>query len=71
MASIVVRNISDEVMDRLKHLASSHNRSVEAEVRNLIDSSTDLVAQARKLQDQLKGRKLTPSIELLRDDRDR
>lgn len=36
MAQFVVRNIEDEVRDRLRDLARSHGRSMEEEVREIL-----------------------------------
>jgi len=71
MASIVVRNIPDDVFEGLKKLAKCRDSSLEAEVRHLIAKSVFTAEQARTLQNELEDRNLTPSIELLREDRDR
>ncbi|MGQ0673452.1 MAG: FitA-like ribbon-helix-helix domain-containing protein [Hyphomicrobium sp.] len=38
MAQLVVRNIPDEVKDRLKKRAEQHGRSLEAEVRDILSN---------------------------------
>jgi hypothetical protein len=37
MASIVVRNLSDDTKERLRRRAMRHRRSLEAEVRSILD----------------------------------
>jgi plasmid stability protein len=36
MAQLIVRNIEDEVRDRLRDLAERHGRSMEEEVRDIL-----------------------------------
>lgn len=36
MAQLIVRNLEEEVKNRLRHLASRHGRSVEEEVRDIL-----------------------------------
>ena len=42
MAQLVVRNLPDEVKERLKRRARAHNRSVEAEVRAILVALPEL-----------------------------
>lgn len=37
MASIVVRNLSDDTKERLRRRAGRHKRSLEAEVRSILE----------------------------------
>ena len=68
-----VRNLSDDLILRLKRRAARHGRSTEAEHREIlrqalaaeIEPSFD--ALAAELQELTKDRKHTPSEELLRD----
>ncbi len=41
MASISVRNLSDEVRDRLRLMAASHGRSMEEEVRSILTAAVE------------------------------
>lgn len=76
MGQILVRNIDDAVIERMKKRAKKEGRSLEAEVRLLIqradkldkEASLELIDRMRK---RLKGKKFTDSVELIREDRDR
>lgn len=77
MATVTIRNLDDEIVEKLKYRAKRHNRSLEAELRQLL---TDAVQRGTKndlweLADRIAA--LTPDVsqtdsaELLREDRDR
>lgn len=51
MGQLVVRNLPDDVKDRLKRRAQGHGRSLEAEVRDILEQATREVAP----QDAEKG----------------
>lgn len=79
MAQLLVRNLSDDVVDSLKRRAASHGRSVEAEHRAILEGVLDKehaqrVAlfrdKAAKLRQSLEGRDITPAVELIRESRD-
>jgi plasmid stability protein len=76
MAQIIVRNLDDAVVERLKARARDNNRSLEAEVRHILEQSAKVdLAQARQIalniRERLKGRKFSDVAELIREDRDR
>ena len=76
MAQIIVRNLDDFVVERLKARARDNGRSLEAEVRQILEQSAKVdLAQARQMaleiRARLKGRKFPDSAELIREDRDR
>ena len=76
MAQIIVRNLDDAVVDRLKARARTNDRSLEAEVRHILEQSAKVdMAQARQIvmerRKKLQGRKFADSVELIREDRDR
>lgn len=76
MAQILVRNIDDGVVERLKARARTNNRSLEAEVRQILEQSAKFdLSQARQIvmerRKKLQGRKFTDSVDLIREDRDR
>ena len=80
MAAINVRQLDDEVLDRLKQRASSNNRSLEGEVRHILEcaAADDMAAKrarflvaSRRLREKTRGRKHTPAEVLIREDRDR
>ena len=74
--SLRVHNLDDDLIRRLKRRAALHGRSMEAEHREILrqalaseiePSFMDLAAELRALT---KGRRHTPSEELLREGRD-
>jgi len=75
MAQILVRNLDNDVVARLKSRAAQHNRSLQAEVKTILElaaqmdmhTAHDLAARIRR---QL-GRKFSDSSALIREDRDR
>ena len=76
MAQIIVRNLDDEVVNRLKTRAKYHDRSLEAEVRHILEQTAKVdMATARQsvmeIRTKLKGRAFADSVELIRQDRDR
>jgi plasmid stability protein len=70
MAEVLVRDLSEDVLNRLKALAKAHGRSLEAELRFILEQAArvtlDMVA-ARALADemrtQLAGRSHSDSSE--------
>jgi len=76
MAQILVRNIDDAVVERLKARARTNDRSLEAEVRQILEQSAKIdMVQARKevleIRARLKGRKFPDVAELIREDQER
>ncbi len=80
MATINVRRLDDGVVERLKHRASANNRSLEGEVRHILESAVEDDMTAKRasflvLSDRLRrathGRTHTPAEILIREDRDR
>lgn len=76
MSQILVRNLDDAAVERLKSRARAHGRSLQAEAKNILEQSARIdVAEARKLVDCIRrsfeGRKFVDSTELVREDRDR
>lgn len=74
--NLQVRNLDDDLILRLKRRAARHGRSTEAEHREILrqalssevePSFMELAAELRTLT---KGRRHTPSEELLREGRD-
>ena len=79
MATINVRQLDQSVVERLKRRASSNNRSLEGEVRDILQRAVEDDMQARRasflaLSDRLRrateGRAHTPAEVLIREDRD-
>ena len=80
IATINVRQLADDVVDRLKQRASSNNRSLEGEVRHILQCAADddmaakrarFLVASRRLREKTEGRKQTPAEVLIREDRDR
>jgi plasmid stability protein len=78
MAKLTVRNVDDEVVARLKHLAEEHDRSLEGEIRHILKEAAgrptlrEFQAIARKITAMTPpDRPQTDSTELIRADRDR
>jgi plasmid stability protein len=78
MATINVRQLDDDVVDRLKRRASSNNRSLEGEVRHVLECAAydDMAAKraafleaSDRLRRKTRGRKQTPAEVLIREDR--
>ena len=79
MATINVRRLDDEVVERLKARAAANKRSLEGEVRHLLETVARDDVQARwaefrvvsaELRRQTAGRPQTPAEVLIREDRD-
>ena len=78
MAQILVRNLDDGVVKKLKDRARGNGRSLQAEVKMILEKEADEpkldMRAARKLADEirsrLKGREFSDSAELIRQDRD-
>ncbi|VVB64736.1 Uncharacterised protein [uncultured archaeon] len=76
MSQILVRNLDDAAVERLKSRAKAHGRSLQAEAKEILEQSARIdVAEARKLVDRIRrsfeGRKFDDSTELVREDRNR
>ncbi len=76
MAQILIRNLDDAVVERLKVRAKGNGRSLEAEVRYILEQSAKVdMATARQhimeIRKKLEGRTFPDTVELIREDRDR
>lgn len=79
MASVLIRNLDDEVVARLKRRASANNRSLEGELRQLLSEASqdqltsmraDFIEFARGFQARTMGRDHTPAETLIRASRE-
>ncbi len=79
MATINVRQLDDDVVDRLKRRAVLNNRSLEGEVRHVLECAADDDMAAKRaafgeamkrLRPLTEGRRHTPAEVLIREDRD-
>ena len=77
MAQILVRGLNDAAVDRLKKRAEASRRSLEAEVRDILDTASrrisveEAAALAARIRHELSGRQHSDSVESIRPDRDR
>ena len=77
MASVTIRNLDDDVVTKLKARAKAHNRSLEAELRVILDdaargkSNRDFRALADRIAAMTPDVPQTDSVDLLRELRDR
>jgi plasmid stability protein len=72
MAQILIRNLDDAVVEKLKRRAETHGRSLEAEVRLLLTNSVQYdVSALRELRAKFGDRKFDDTTEMIREDRER
>jgi len=78
MANLTIRNVEDEIVDRLKDKAVRNGRSLEAELRDVLKQAAnrktreELLAEIDRIAAMTpKDVKQTDSAELIREDRDR
>lgn len=76
MANVLIRNVSDEVLDKIKRMAKHRNRSLQQELAEAIEnianqSSLDFFQKAKKLREKLRKKKVRfrDSAKLVREDR--
>ena len=79
MATINVRRLDDEVVERLKLRAAENNRSLESEARHILVQAVEdgMIEKrrafrelSRRMRRQTVGTLQTPSEVLIREDRD-
>ncbi len=76
MANALVRDLDDQVYERLKTRAAGNNRSLEAELREILVAASKQVsmaeakARAAEIKQRFMGRTHSDSAELIREDRD-
>jgi len=78
MAQVLVRNLNDKVVARLKKRAKNRGRSLQAEVKTILEEAAkdvpeDFWKEADRIRKQLgrSGRKFSDSAAFIREDRDR
>ena len=76
MAQVIVRNLDDDIVARLKQRAASKERSLEQELRLILAAAArpdlaELRETAATIRERLAGRPQTDSVRLIREDRDR
>ena len=75
MANVLVRDLDDDVLKRLKASAKAHGRSLQAEIHEVLrNASARRLAETRRLSARwlrrLRGTTQTDSTVLIREDRD-
>lgn len=76
MAELLIRNLDPVVIKRLKIRAKKHHRSLQGELKSIVESATKMsIEEARKTSNawhkRLSGQSFSDSAKLLREDRDR
>lgn len=76
MAQVLVRNLSQAALDRLKALARRKGRSLQAEMKAILEGASEadpasFRALAARLRARLAGRRHTDSAALISRDRTR
>lgn len=84
MAEILVKNLDPLILERLETLAKQHGRSLEEELKHILQQACETVTPdhigadmekareaALQIRKQLAGHIHTNSIEIIREDRER
>ena len=77
MAQLLVRDLDDGVMLRLKERAKLNRRSLQAEAKAILEAAAprytrdEALEVFRKWQERFRGQPMSDSAELIREDRDR
>ena len=76
MPQLLIRNLEDETIQRLKSRAKSHNRSLQGEVKLILEEVSRQpdklpMAIAEQWQGYFAGRSFSDSTEQVRQDRER
>lgn len=79
MAEILVRNLNQVILERLKKRARKEGRSLQSEVKAILQKAAgepvvDIKtarALVEKIRGKFKGRRFPESVELIRQDRSR
>ena len=76
MAQVLIRNVRDDVIAAHRKRAKAHGRSLEQELRNLIEraapySPEERLTAALRLQNQTPAGPRSDTAELIREDRNR
>jgi plasmid stability protein len=79
MAQVLVRNLRDKVVARLKKRAAQRGRSLQAEVKQILEDAaaeadqTDVLKRIEEFRERMRrsGKAFSDSAELIREDRGR
>lgn len=75
MAQVIVRNLDDRVVERLKERAALHRHSLEQELREILTEVSllrrrEIAAEAARIRAMTPGGELPDPVALIREDRD-
>ena len=79
MGQVIVRNLNDSVIETLKARAGKQGRSLEAELRVILEKAAsersydhaEFLKKAERIRNLLADRPHTDSAEMIREDRNR
>lgn len=76
MAQVLIRDLKNEVVDKLKERAKSRGRSLEAELRQILQAAAETgwakpALTVEKVQQMFTGQTFSDSADLQREDRER
>jgi plasmid stability protein len=76
MGQVLVRNLSTEVVRKLKIRAQQHRRSLQEELKDILEQAArhnakDVQARVNQVRKLFAGRKFSDSSDLIRQDRAR
>ena len=71
MADLIIHDLDDAIVAKLEIRARAHNRSLEAEVREILIAAVDPRLLAERIAAMTSDVPQTDSTELLREDRRR
>ncbi|RYG45380.1 Arc family DNA-binding protein [bacterium] len=67
MAQVLVRQLDDDVVARLKERAKSNGRSLEAEIRTILREATaDPIEELQRIRESLLNRRFSDSSDIIR-----
>jgi plasmid stability protein len=76
MTDVLIRNLDERVLERLKARAARHGRSLQAEAKWVLERAAgpdreELAEMLARWRSRFEGRGLGDSSDLIREDRDR
>ncbi|MDI6722524.1 MAG: hypothetical protein QMD97_03125 [Candidatus Aenigmarchaeota archaeon] len=76
MSQLLIRNLEDETIELLKNQAKLHNRSLQGEVKQILEENVkmsikDARIKARKIRASFGKKMFSDSANLIREDRNR
>jgi plasmid stability protein len=76
VANVLIRGVSEKTLERLKSLAKQHNRSLQQELKEMLENLTtyypsDISKRASAIRNTLRKKRISfsDSTEVLREDR--